>query len=277
MRIFVGLGWALFALGLGWLLGNGYLDVRVAGNGTISIPVLGSLVAAVVALVLTRWVPPRLPEGFPGEVAAQPRVGRQAAFLTGIALLFPALLWAVPGLGRDVGYLGLKLLLFFALPLVVLACTGGIRLPTIRPTGRWRWLGPAVVGVVFLAVLQGWPWTPSQPGIVGDPVELLVGVVLVFLTASVGEELFYRYLLQTRLEARLGRWPGILASSLLFPLMHLPTRLLVFDLATGVAAVVVVQGTFGLVMGYLWSRYRNFWALVAVHAGVNHLSLLWLM
>jgi uncharacterized protein len=97
--------------------------------------------------------------------------------------------------------------------------------------------------------------------------------LLTFLTASVLEEIFYRALLQTRLEALLGRWPAITATALLFAAMH-THRIGAGPLAETVAVVLVFNGGFGLFLGYLWARYRNIWSLVVTHGAVNSLTLL---
>jgi uncharacterized protein len=103
---------------------------------------------------------------------------------------------------------------------------------------------------------------------------LIVGVSLTFFTANVVEELFYRVALQTRLEATLGRWPGILLTGLLFAFMHLPTHGQLGSALAGLGAITIHQGVFGLFVGYLWSRYRNVWVLIAAHSIVNTFPLL---
>src|SRR5205085_2551007 len=58
-----------------------------------------------------------------------------------------------------------------------------------------------------------------------------LGVAIAYLQAGIPEELVYRGLFQTRLEASWGRAPAILVSVALFVAWHLPTR---FLLAHGV-------------------------------------------
>ena len=55
--------------------------------------------------------------------------------------------------------------------------------------------------------------------------------------------------------------------------MHLPSHPQ-GGLITTLTAIVVYQGTFGLFTGYLWSRYRNIYVLIAAHSIVNSLPLL---
>ena len=105
-----------------------------------------------------------------------------------------------------------------------------------------------------------------------DPVYLVGAVVVTFLTASLLEELFFRVWLQTRLEAVLGRWAGIAVASTLFAVMH--ANRLQDNLAEGLATIIVFNGGFGLLMGYLWSRYRAVWPIFVAHAATNALPLL---
>ncbi|MCO1577069.1 CPBP family intramembrane metalloprotease [Crossiella sp. SN42] len=276
MRLVVVAGWAIFAGCALWLILSGHPVVPVAAEGAIGVSVLGTALTAAVAMIVARRVSP-----IPLERVEPPdraRLTRQSWLLLGVSLITPAVFAVLVALGQaqSLGWVA-KLVLFFALPLTALALTGGIRVPVSRPPARWRWLGPLPAMAGFLLLYHGTFGVPE--GLErGDPLRLVIGVLLVFLTASVGEEVFYRWLLQTRLELLLGRWPAILASALLFALMHLPTRLPVLgDAGYALAAVIAIQGAFGLVAGYLWSRFRNLWAVIALHAGVNHLSLLWLL
>ncbi|OYO24090.1 hypothetical protein CGZ93_04525 [Enemella dayhoffiae] len=89
------------------------------------------------------------------------------------------------------------------------------------------------------------------------------------------EEVFFRRWLQTRLEVLSGPILGLLVAALAFGLMHLgshgqglwwwPDR---------VAAVVAQQGVVGLLLGYLWSRYRRLWPPILLHIGINGLPVL---
>lgn len=82
------------------------------------------------------------------------------------------------------------------------------------------------------------------------------------------EEVFYRGWLQTRLEMLHGRWPAVLATSLLFAFMHIE-RVPAGAIELGLASTIAYQGMFGLMQGYLWSRFRNIWVIIAIHIAVN--------
>lgn len=124
---------------------------------------------------------------------------------------------------------------------------------------------------------QATGYGPAQLSMSGyqawDPTELAVIALFTFVTASVTEEIFYRVLLRSRLEALYGRWPAITATALLFTVMHVhrfgdgPPWLIGLLL-------LVSNGSLALFTGYLWSRYRNVWSLFVVHGAVNGLALL---
>jgi uncharacterized protein len=106
---------------------------------------------------------------------------------------------------------------------------------------------------------------------------LLLAFVIPFFTAALPEELFYRVILQTRIEKKFGWLVSILVSSLLFALFHFPSR---FVLASGVDGTAgdftsVLIGTLlpsfvlGIVFGFLWNRYRNIYLLLALHYGID--------
>lgn len=109
--------------------------------------------------------------------------------------------------------------------------------------------------------------------------KLLFASIVPLITAAIPEEIFYRGILQTRIEFAWGRWPGVLLSAALFSLFHLPSRLILSSGVEGTAGNVpsILMGTAlptfvaGLVFGFLWSRYRNLPALIALHYGLDFL------
>lgn len=141
----------------------------------------------------------------------------------------------------------------------------------MKVTERWRWLGvaPALLAITLTAYLlfpfgAGWP-----------PALIMFGLALIFLVAAVTEEVFFRAMLQTRLELLWGRWAGIITSSLLFALfwafaqpytvlIPLPGDTLVHDLGMSLLTYTPV----GLLCGYLWSCYRNIWVNILLRTGL---------
>jgi len=112
---------------------------------------------------------------------------------------------------------------------------------------------------------------------------VLAVIVVVFFAAAFTEEFFYRVLLQTRLEVLGDRWNGIAISSLLFGLLHLPSRFTfvwlghtgnpVLDLALALSEVFAAQVPFGFFAGYLWARSRNAWINMLLHLIVDAIPL----
>src|SRR5699024_2724820 len=105
------------------------------------------------------------------------------------------------------------------------------------------------------------------------PALLAVSAVATAITAGFGEELVYRSFLQTRLEALLGPWSGLLLASLLFGLMHTPSHG-EGPLWADAAQVIALQGTSGIALGMMWRRWRRLWVCVLAHVLLNGLGVL---
>jgi membrane protease YdiL (CAAX protease family) len=237
-----------------------------------SVPLAAVVVPYLVGLILIRLVPPALPalRGTPDD-----DLRRQAWWLIGLALAFPVAAW----FSRDtLVYPVLKILILLVGAWVVLR---RIKRPSAGPAHRaeiprlWYWLGPAVV-------ILGWGYLFFYSPLVEtdvsgyqdwDRVELAVVALYTFLTASVLEEIFYRVILQTRLEELWGRWAAITATALLFTAMHVH-RYADGSFTDITLLILTSNGALGLFAGYLWSRYRNVWSLIVVHGAINGLALL---
>ncbi|PSK98560.1 CAAX prenyl protease-like protein [Murinocardiopsis flavida] len=135
------------------------------------------------------------------------------------------------------------------------------------PAERWRWLGlvPVLLCLAVVAAVEfRAPFTPLA---------LLIGLALAAVV--VPEELFFRALLQTRLELLLGRWAGILAASVVYALTYaLLGRYSAFPGPAGPLAMRGVDfalasyGILGLLYGFVWSMYRNIWLTLLLRIGV---------
>lgn len=235
-----------------------------ADSGAPAFPVWAALgpplLAAALALIL-----PFSPSRLPVSVRQPGRLWTTTGLLLTYALVFTLLTMFF---GHDLGlwYPAAKTLLLIALPLAtVVWLRGAVQLPRTQ----WRgWWPPLLVVVVWFVSSQLAPWNPRFDGAGYDPVVLVGAALITAVTAGFGEELFYRRLLQTRLEVLLGAWPGIALASLLFALMHLGSHG-GSDLSDGLARVLAVQGSFGLFAGVLWWRYRSLALIVMVHVLAN--------
>jgi uncharacterized protein len=104
-----------------------------------------------------------------------------------------------------------------------------------------------------------------------------IAILLPLFIAGLPEEIFFRALLQTHLEKKLGRISGMVIATLLFTAWHLPSR---YFLAQGVEGqahdlISVLIGTgipvfiIGFVFALFWDRYRNLPALVMAHWAID--------
>jgi membrane protease YdiL (CAAX protease family) len=85
----------------------------------------------------------------------------------------------------------------------------------------------------------------------------VLAVAAVAAVPGVAEETFFRGLVQTRLVARWGRWPGIAATAAAFGLVHL-------DLVQGSLAALA-----GLFLGWITERFGSIRPSIAAHASNN--------
>jgi membrane protease YdiL (CAAX protease family) len=132
-----------------------------------------------------------------------------------------------------------------------------------RETGKgWRNLYlpiGIVVGLVFAMieyrVLKTGSLIPSL-----DVPNLIALAVVMFLFVGFGEELIFRFILQTRLQRTIGDWAGILLASALFTSMHSgysSIPYLFFVLAVG------------LILGYTFHRTGSLGFVAVIHGSIN--------
>ena len=173
-----------------------------------------------------------------------------------------------------------RLLFLFTLPVLALDRSGftvdvrGLNMPALvmKVTEPWRWVGP-LIPVLLVLGLTG---TLLAPRLGLPPLSVeLIGFLLAFVLIALCEEIFFRAMLQTRLEILMGRWGGIVSTSVLFALTYaliqpydalaqLPGQDIVHDLGLALLTYAVA----GLLYGYLWACFRNVWANVLIRAGL---------
>lgn len=242
------------------LAATGTTELRYSADHRGTVPLWHIWLPVAAALVLVRMVPPRLAPRDPLAGVDEHRVHRETWWCVAAAAAFAA---ALPALGTpppDGWYVGLKLVLLAVLPAALLHDNG--RLP-VQPLQGWHRFAAGVPVAVWLVLAWAGPF--SRPSTAQVTVIVLVAL---FLLNAVAEEMFYRRYLQTRLEHRVGRWPAIGAASLLWAVWHLAIH------STGnapvdVASVLAHQGVLGLLLGYLWARYRRLWPLLVLHGAIN--------
>jgi membrane protease YdiL (CAAX protease family) len=91
-------------------------------------------------------------------------------------------------------------------------------------------------------------------------------LALLALAAGLGEELLFRGLIQGSLANRLGTWPALALSSVLFGLAHPITR-----------AYIVLAAIMGTYLGTLWILTGNILVPIVAHATYDFVALVWLL
>jgi membrane protease YdiL (CAAX protease family) len=182
----------------------------------------------------------------------------------------------------------LKLFAFVAVPLLAYRVAYGA-LPSAGRTGlspRRQWLVfvglAATVFAVTLLISRG---TRELFGADFTPAQRALGLTLCFLwmalEAGVVEEVFFRWLLQSRIAAITGsQLSAVCIASLVFGLAHAPGMWLrgagvaeglgtepTFTLT--VAYSVTTQGVAGVLFAVLWARTRSLPLVIALHAVVD--------
>ena len=250
------------------MLGNPDGIVVSRDPGVPPTPVLVLLVPALLVGAVTLMLPR-------GEGSARATVHHAAAArwetagLLGLAITFPLL---VPLLPLPEDYVLLKAAMFLLVPCTALALLARRRGPSVALQRPRVSVVVLLVPALLLGVLSSvGPFAPGGSDRWPPLAVLLVGATATAITAGLGEELLFRRFLQTRLEALLGPWTGILLASLLFGLMH------VFSHGGGAvweraAQVIAMQGTTGIVLGLMWAKWRRIWVCVLAHMLINGLG-----
>jgi membrane protease YdiL (CAAX protease family) len=116
-----------------------------------------------------------------------------------------------------------------------------------------------IIGLVLanaeFSVLKAESLIPSL-----DLFNLIVLAVVMFLFVGFGEELIFRFILQTRLEKEIGRYHGLFLASFLFMTMH-----------SGYSSIPYLIFVFivGLILGYAFYRTRSLFLVTVIHGSIN--------
>jgi membrane protease YdiL (CAAX protease family) len=95
--------------------------------------------------------------------------------------------------------------------------------------------------------------------------------IFTFFFIAVPEELFFRGWLQNLLERRMGRYPALLLTAVLFGLSHFNKRTAFFNWRYVLLAAVA-----GIFYGRAWRQQRRVGASAITHASVDMIWSLWL-
>ncbi|MFC4563147.1 CPBP family intramembrane glutamic endopeptidase [Nocardiopsis mangrovi] len=247
------------------------------------------VVAAMVAIRLVPWTTPSGPvdERLRGKMRGRwPRLDLfvLAMCLLGFAAADPVLesvLHVISTALTPLSYFLAKAFFLFLVPVMLVGGFGVLRydsgpdLPrlSLRVSEGWRWGGLAAIAVYALVAVSPWAVQPPMAGgTVPDRFTAVLVITISLLSSPILEEIFYRGMLQTRLEFVLGRWPGIVAASFAYSLFSLVGSGVPNGFPVALAMSVCVQGVAGVMFGYLWTRYRNMWLNIVLHSFITLLA-----
>ncbi|CAM3807190.1 hypothetical protein GCM10009799_06700 [Nocardiopsis rhodophaea] len=245
------------------------------------------------ALLLIRVLPWRVPDtdmtrrvrerlkgrSFRREIALL--LGCMVGFYVGDLVLYPVFCLVDASLCA-LSYYTSKVFFLFITPLVFIGSYGIMRHASgpdlgglaVRAGEPWRWAGMGAVVAYLAMVFAPWASHPPDLGRVPESYALLVVLALSVVGTSLLEEVFFRAMLQTRLEMRFGRWPGIVLAALCYGVTGIVATSYPDDLWIALGTAISVQGVAGLMYGYLWSRYRNIWLNFLLHTCATTLALI---
>ena len=141
---------------------------------------------------------------------------------------------------------------------------------------QWQqWLTPDSEGLYHVPASRGWGILTAQSLVGHIVVNAIVGLLIVSFLALF-EEIGWRGWLLPRLLRRFGIRQGIVLTSVIWALWHVPFQLSGIQHIDGVSpvtlAVVIPFGIFasGLILGWLWVRTGSIWLVALAHGASNN-------
>src|SRR5262249_28331726 len=137
----------------------------------------------------------------------------------------------------------------------------------------WGLLGAAPMVLIFF-VMNRWPvgplrglkaFTENVLGPIMAPCTL-IDLLGISCLAGLGEEMFFRGVLQEVLVAKTSLWAGVLLAGVLFGLMHAVT-----------ATYAVLAAVMGAYLGWLYLWTDNLLAPMVTHAAYDFVVLVWVL
>lgn len=191
-----------------------------------------------------------------------------------------------PGREQELLVMGVKLLAHIALPALLLALLGARLSPIMQAglKGRKFWRTLIVLGAIFLGLLS--VISPSlheiaETGVAPATLAWVAPVSFVWIAIEAGlnEEFFFRGVVQTRLSAWFrSPWAGVVATSLIFALVHMPGLYLrggpdvqgwSTDPVQVAAYTIAVLSPISLLFGLIYARTKSLLLVVLLHGLVD--------
>ncbi len=188
----------------------------------------------------------------------------------------------------------ISFLFFFAIPFLLAILLFKIPIKNLGIRGNLKdilsalYLGIGYSVLIFILVGYNeytesmyWIGGPSAFGFIPAVLPLAIFVFLVLV--AIPEEFLFRVLIQSSLVERIGDINGILAASLIFGSVHIPTNFLslmlipeMSNLALGGAIMIafLAQAQVGVIFGVAWHRTKSLILPVTLHTIHNLVEML---
>lgn len=154
-----------------------------------------------------------------------------------------------------------------------------VMLPAVAKLGgglRWQdWLTPHADGLYHVPASRGWGTLTIQ-GLVGHILVNAIAGLLIVSFLAFFEEIGWRAWLLPRLADRIGdRW-GVVSTSVIWAIWHVPFQLSGIQHIDGVSPVRLALSVplgivaTGLILGWLWLRTESIWIVAIAHGASNN-------
>ncbi|MFC3999810.1 CPBP family intramembrane glutamic endopeptidase [Nocardiopsis sediminis] len=197
----------------------------------------------------------------------------------GLAALFHAISTDIPFV---ISVPAVRVIFLFVLPILFVDQAGwtvsgqATAMPSLAMSvgDRWRWVGllPIVAVLALIAVTV-------HPVALHEARLVFLTAVVAFFAVAIPEEIFFRGMVQTRLEWLMGRWGGIAVAAVIFGLTYAAVKnyfelspLSMQSTAVPWYFAVLIYSVLGLLYGCVWSFYRNIWLSILLRGGVLTLA-----
>lgn len=138
------------------------------------------------------------------------------------------------------------------------------------------WLATQLILAWLGLLVDGWMRVDPlwfQPGAPARPIAFLIAMLIIM--PALEEATFRGFVLPQlwlRLQgsARVRTWGAVVGSAVLFALIHVPSRRLIYGLdSAGFAASLAGLVAFGILMALIYLRTANLWVTGGIHALLN--------
>lgn len=116
----------------------------------------------------------------------------------------------------------------------------------------------------------------NKISIMSGIVVYIIAFVMAFILVGIPEEFFFRVILQTRIEKLFNNAiDGVIISSIIFAIYHIPYRLLQNNsltygsLINTIFSVIAQQFLVGLFLGLVWRKTKNIYGIAIIHSCYN--------